>query len=131
MDTNPQAGYTIDHWDGDYPVQIKRPLVALLMAPEFETEIALGHKTITIREGWRDYNVGDKVVLCHTNEDNMGWAVMGQLTQVSRHLLKDVPVKDFNDDGMLGLEDAIKTLGRFYEGINGDSIVTVIRWKLL
>jgi len=129
MDTT--AGYTIDHWDGDYPVQIKRPLVALLMAPEFENMVMGGDKTITIREGWRDYNIGDNVVLCHTHETEKGWAVMGQLTRVTHHLLKDVSIKDFNDDGMLGLEDAIKTLGRFYEGINGDSLVTVIRWKLI
>lgn len=131
MDTNPQAGYTVDHWDGDYPVQMKRPLAALLMAPEFQDVVVSGDKTITIREGWRDYKVDEKVVLCHTNETDLGWAVMGRITQVSRHLLKDVALQDFHDDGMLSVEDAIKTLGRFYEGINGDSLVTVIRWRLL
>ncbi len=131
MNTPPQAGYSMDHWDGDYPIQMKRPLAALLMSPEFQDVIVSGDKTITIREGWRNYIVGEKVVLCHTNDIDLGWAVMGQITKVSYHFLKDVELKDLHDDGMLSLEDAIKILNRFYVGIKGDSLVTVIRWRLL
>lgn len=116
----------------NYVIPKKRPLVSLLMAECFFSSIFNGEKTITIREGWRDYHVGEKVVLCRTGTlDDVGWATMAKITKVSHCFLKEVPIQDLNDDGMATLEDAVQSLGEYYENINEKSMVTVIRWELI
>jgi hypothetical protein len=118
------------HWAGDFPIPMKRPLLALLMSDDFRTAIQNGEKSITIREGWRDYKPSEKVVLCCTNLES-NWAVMAKITNVTHCALKDVKIEDLNDDGMPTLEDAVASLGVFYEGMNEESLVTVIRWELV
>lgn len=124
--SNP-AGSIPKHWDGGFPVQMKRPLAALLMDNSFREDILDGFKKITIREGWRDYKVGEKVILCHVNSDS-GWATMAVLSDVQHCRLKEVSILDLNNDGMEDLDDAIRALSNFYDGINADSLVTVLKW---
>lgn len=107
----------------------KRPLMGLLVAGEENKESVLaGFKTITIREGWRDYHTGDKVLIgCHL----LNWATLAKVTSVNFYVLKDIPLKDLQDDGFPTLEDALLSLSAYYQNINEDSPVTVIRWKLI
>ena len=117
----------------------KRPLTALLMAEDFLSPIQNGEKTITIRDGWRDYHVGEKVVLCRCADmspmeegaADYGWAIMAKITSVKYTTLKEVSESDLNDDGFSTLEDAILSLGSYYADISEESFVTVIRWELL
>jgi hypothetical protein len=115
-------------WDNYNPVQ--RPLVALLMADQFRDDVLGGQKLITIRTGWRDYRIGEKVVLCYCDPVE-GWSIRGKITYVKQCQLKEVSLQDLNDDGMASLEDAIAALSQFYDDIDADSLVTVIRWQLI
>ena len=121
-------------WDGDYPVQIKRPLVAILMADGYKKSVIEGEKQITIRMGWRDYKVGDDVIICNPEfgfVDGHNWSVKGKITYVMHCMLKGVDKKDLLDDKFESLEMAIKTLSSFYKEVSPDSLVTVIRWELV
>ena len=40
--------------------------MGLIVADEFAEPIMMGDKNITIREGWRDYHSGDKVLIGNT-----------------------------------------------------------------
>lgn len=107
--------------------ELRRPMTALLIAPEYPMRNAIhrGEKTITIREGWRDYRIGDTVLIgC----DLAPWAVMGKISSVAHSTIRELTDPDFRDDGFESREDAVEKLGRFYKGINMDSKVTVIRW---
>jgi hypothetical protein len=105
----------------------KRPLMGLLMAEVFIDPIRIGEKNITIREGWRDYHTGDKVLLgC----PEANWCASAKITSVNFYSLKDVPPRDLEADGMPTVEDAILSLSAFYSNINEDSPVTVIKWVL-
>jgi hypothetical protein len=113
-------------------MSVKPPLVALLMADCFLEPICSGEKKITIREGMRDYKAGQKVVLCKCgNEDDIGWARMATITEVSVCTLKNVDIEDLNADGMKDLDDAVQCLRDFYPNVTKESPVTVIRWELL
>jgi hypothetical protein len=107
----------------------KRPLMGLLIAGEDSRDAVLqGHKNITIREGWRDYHTNDKVLIgC----PDLNWCVMAKITSVNFYALKDVPHRDLDADGFATVEDAIIGLSAFYDSINEESPVTVIRWQFL
>lgn len=112
-------------------MSVKPPLVALLMADCFLEQIFSETKKITIREGMRDYKAGQKVVLCKCgNEEDVGWARMATITEVSMCALRDVDIEDLNDDGMKDLDDAVQCLRDFYPDITEESLVTIIRWEL-
>jgi len=113
----------------NYVEQRKRPLSALLFAGrDLRDKVKSGTKTITIRNGWRDYQVGKTVILCCHLLD---WAKMAKITAVTHCKLNEVPLQDFLDDGMEGLGDAIDVLSGFYDDIDENSKVTVIRWQLI
>ncbi len=105
----------------------KRPLMGLLMADCFVEPIMGGEKTITIREGWRDYHSGDRVLIGCPEAD---WCAKAKITAVNFYTLKDVPIRDLEADGMPTVEDAVNSLSAFYPDITENSLVTVIRWTL-
>jgi hypothetical protein len=105
----------------------KRPLMGLMMADDFAEPITMGEKNITIREGWRDYHTGDKVLLGNVSGT---WCRQAKITNVNFYTLRDVPPRDLEADGMPTVEDAINSLSAFYSNINEDSPVTVIKWVL-
>jgi hypothetical protein len=114
--------------------ETKRPLVALLMADCFCDSICNREKEITIREGLRDYRVGEKVILCRAGDftqPECGWAFIAKITSVRHSPLNKVSVKDLNADGMKDLTDAVSCLQEFYPNISEKSQVTVIRWELI
>ena len=107
----------------------RRPLTGLLVAGEKLRDAVLsGKKTITIREGWRDYRAGDKVLIgCNV----LGWATMGKITSVNCTILKDILQKELEADGFVNVDDAIRGLSAYYPDICLESPVTVIRWELI
>jgi hypothetical protein len=107
---------------------LKRPLVALLLAPDdamWEAALA-SRKMITIREGHRDYQVGAKLLIgCHLK----GTAFMASVSGVRHCKMEDVTAEERAADGFGSLEEAIHGLARFYPHITTESPVTVLRWK--
>lgn len=108
-------------------MELKRPLQALLIAPdkEMRKEILEDIKKITIREGWRDYKPGFAVLCCHLDP----FCVGVDITDVRYCLLKDVKEEEHRDDGFQSLDDLLYGLRNYYKDINYESKVTVIRWN--
>jgi hypothetical protein len=106
----------------------KRAMMGLLMAGENNRDGTLGgYKTITIREGWRDYHTNDKVLIGSTE---LNWCVVAKITSVNFYMLKDVPIKDIVADGFADHEDALLNLQAYYQNLTEDSPVTVIRFQI-
>lgn len=105
---------------------LKHPLQALLIAPDhaMRTAILRGRKSITVREGHRDYRPGPVMLCC----EKVPWTAMVDVTSVRHCLLREVSAEELADDGFYGLEDAVAQLRRFYAHITADSPVTVLRW---
>jgi len=106
---------------------LKRPVQALLMSSSDDQWAAIlsENKKITIREGRRDY-VNGLVIIANTET---GYCVKADITDVKHYLAREVPKKDFRDDGYSSGEQMIDDLKTFYPKINADSSVTVIRWN--
>lgn len=106
---------------------LKQPLTALLIAPDQDMRYAIekGRKTITIREGHRDYKKGGLVMLCCHLEP---WAVQAEITVVRHCKLRDVTKQEWTADGFASQEDLLEQMRRFYPKLALDSEVTVIRW---
>lgn len=108
--------------------ELRAPVYGLLIAPEPDMREAVhnGEKTITVREGWRDYKAGAHVALfCH----KAPWAVMATLTEVRHTTVRELTLAECQDDGAQDQEDLLAGLKRFYKAMTMDSPVTVIRWK--
>ena len=105
---------------------MKPALQALLIAPDFKmrVDILFGLKSLTIREGHRDYHEGPAMICCHL----VPWAVMVQIISVRHCLLKEVTVLEYTADGFESPEDMLEGMRRFYKNMTLDSPVTVIRW---
>lgn len=108
--------------------KMKQPLVALLISPDerMRNNIVSGTKTITIRDGHRDYRRGQTVMLCCHFEP---WAVMADIKEVRHCLLSEVTQKELQDDGFKDVEDMLNGMRRYYPALEHDSPVTVIRWE--
>ena len=106
---------------------MKLPLYALLVAPEtkMREDILSGRKSISIREGHRDYQPGTSVMLCCHIEP---WAVMADVTSVRHCSARDVTSKEIADDGFLSFEDFLTRMRRFYPKFSADTLITIIRW---
>lgn len=105
---------------------MKRPLVALLFAPEFHAAIKNGEKEITIREGLRAYQVGETVMLCcHV----ASWCRMATVTRVVHQKFLDISLMDLLRDGFVGHETALTEMGKFYSDLNMNSDMTVIEFN--
>lgn len=107
---------------------MKKPLYALRIAadPKMRQAIIEGRKQITIREGWRDYEAGQPVMLCDHEEP---WTVMADITVVRRKQLFEVTTVEWLADGYADREEMLLDLRRFYPKIDWGSPVTIIYWK--
>ena len=107
---------------------MKSPLVALLFAPDEKmwTCIISGAKQITIREGRRDYQVGQPAMLCRHLCNHV---VMADIVSVRHCLLRNVTKKEYKADGFKSRSELLQGLRRFYPNLKMDSPVTVIGWK--
>jgi len=104
---------------------MKRALQAMLIAGEEQKEaVLLDNKTITIREGHRDYTPGPVMIGCHI----LDWAVLREIVSVRHANVSSVTVQEFTDDGFKSYNDMLESLRRFYPDLQFDSPVTVIRW---
>ena len=105
---------------------IKHPLQALLIAPDekMREKILSEDKTITIREGWRNYQKGYSVICCPIEP----WCVGIEIIDVKHCLIKEVSSTEFNADGYESREHMIEDLQKYYPKIGLESKVTVINW---
>ena len=106
---------------------MKSPLQALLVAPipEMREAILDGRKTVSIREGHRDYAVGKPVMLCCQIEP---WCVMADVVSVRHCLVRDLSKEELADDGFSSQGQMIREMRRFYPQMSSMSEVTFIRW---
>jgi len=107
------------------PKELKKPLQALLIAEPSQRLVIVGSKKITIREGHRDYTVGEPVMLCDHNES---FCVKAEITEVRHCLAKEVSKGEMRKDGYNSLSEMIEDLRTYYPDINENSNVTVIKW---
>jgi hypothetical protein len=108
---------------------MKPPLQAILIAgEEAQGRVEEGYKSITIREGTRDFEAGRAVLLgCHIT----GWAKMAIVTSVRFTTVGGLTSAEVQDDGFSSTAAVLDGLRKFYPDLKGDSPVTVIRWELV
>ena len=99
---------------------------ALLVAPgNMPGQILTGEKKITIRKGYREFEVGETIMIgCHI----ANWAVLADITSVEHVALEDVEVADYRDDGFKTYDSLVLGMQKFYPELQEDDIVTVIKW---
>jgi len=107
-------------------VKLKRPLQALLIAPDKKMgeDVLSGNKKITIREGWRDYQPALSVLCCPIEP----WCVGINITDVKYKSIKEVTPEEYLADGFKSRDELIEGLKKYYPNINLESKVTVICW---
>lgn len=107
---------------------MRSPLYALLLAPDLDERhnVEVGTKTITIREGHRDYQAKKPVMICCHVEP---WCVMADISSVRHCSLRDVTEAELRDDGYTDLDDMLSQLREYYPTLTPSSPVTVIRWE--
>lgn len=106
---------------------MKPPLVALLMAPVYHDAVECGDKIITIREGHRDYEADQTVMICcHI----ASWCVMGKIARVVHSELREVSPSDLEMDGFMNHEEALAVLRGYYPHMEMTSPVTVIEFEV-
>ena len=109
---------------------MRRPYVALLIAGEQGRRMCdKEQKTISIRQGHRDYQVDDILVLCcHL----AGWAgPLAKVTDVRHTIIEKVLAVEYMQDGFDNTSDMIAGLRQFYPGLDEETSVTIIRWEYL
>lgn len=104
--------------------ELKPPLVALLFTQELLEMIATGQKTITIREGYRDYQVG-RPVICFCDP----WGAMAEIESVRHCKLSEITKEEWEKDGFLSQQDLLEGMRGFYPTLTMDSPMTVITFK--
>lgn len=107
---------------------MKKPLVALLIAPDEQKrrDILTGKQFASIRMGYRDYEIGQTVMLCcHL----VPWVVQADITEVWCYHVRDLTEADCLAAGFDCIDGMIKSLKKFYPDINSQSLITVIRWN--
>lgn len=106
---------------------MKHPLQALLLDNNnvmVENTLA-SVKQISIREGDRDYRIG-QLILC--NPDN-NFCVMADIVEVRKCKLSEVTQEEWEADGFVSQEDLLTGMRIFYPDITLESTVTIIRWE--
>lgn len=110
------------------PLQLKRPLEALLISPDrvMRANAVSGQKKITIREGHRAHSKGPAILCC----DRWGpWAVMVDIVDIKYRLLSEVTREEWEADGFTSQDDLLAGMRVFYHTLELSSPVTVVRWK--
>ncbi|MEX1061675.1 MAG: ASCH domain-containing protein [Patescibacteria group bacterium] len=114
--------------NGSKPRQdLKYPLVAIEIDGHKAQLDTLDHiKEITIREGWRDYRPGTRVIL--TGGKDHPWCVEATVTQVTHCLLEELKAEEIKADGYATHQEALDDMRQWYPDLSMKSKVTVIRW---
>ena len=106
---------------------MKPPLQALLIAPdeEMREKILRGEKQITIREGHRDYRLGNCLLACPDEP----WCVEVNVTNVRHCLIGKISKEEYRADGYESQGRMLRDLRRFYPNIELQTPATVIQWE--
>jgi hypothetical protein len=106
---------------------LKRPMCALLIAPDHAVRLAVleGRKRISIREGHRDYQVDDRLMLCC---QIVPFDVMTEVIEVRHTSFAGLTDEELLDDGYNDRDLALEDMRRYYPLLDMESPVTVIRW---
>jgi len=107
---------------------MKPALQAILIASnnhQMKINVMTGYKSITFREGHRDYHVGP-VMLCDELES---WVVKANIYDVQHKILSQLTQEEWEADGFSSLEDTLGGLWVYYKDITMDSPVTVVKWN--
>ncbi len=110
--------------------ELLKPFAALLISPEVPMRQAIlaGDKTITLRLGHRDYQAGDKLMLCcHLDS----WAVMTTVVSVRHTSLAEVGQLDWEADGFDSHQEMVEGLECYYGPMIPQQNITIIRWGAL
>lgn len=103
-----------------------KPLQAILIAGEkSRDDVMQGHKTTTIRMGWRDYEIGFILIGCHI----LNWAVGAKVIEVTHYIFKDVPLKLLKKNGYKDFDVALSEMKKLYPTIEPMSKVTWVEWE--
>lgn len=107
---------------------MQHPLQAILIAGEIaRDDIIRGHKTTTIRNGFRAYRKGEVVMIgCHI----LNWCVMKTIIDVQHVLLNNEPttVQLYKKNGYGSFGDAYNELKKYYPDLQVDGPVTFVEW---
>ncbi len=106
---------------------LKTPLYGLLIAddPHMRLNLITGVKQISIREGHRDYRLGDVLI----GDSNNTFVVTATITEVKHILLSQVTREEWEADGFVSQADMLAKMLQFYPKITLNSEVTVLFWK--
>lgn len=105
---------------------LEKPLQAILMAGEKKRdEVMQGHKTTTIRLGWRDYHLGFAIIGCHV----LNWCTGVNITVVEHYIFRDIPLKLLQKNGYTDFADAMRDLKTIYPNIDPMSKITWVEWE--
>lgn len=102
----------------------KKPLQALLVAPEWHEMVESGEKTFTVREGKRMYEPGKAVLCC----DKISWCKAITIKTVQHCSMRDVVDEVAQNEGFSSKKELFEKLKEYYPQINWSSVVTVIGW---
>ena len=110
--------------------ELLRPFTTLLISPEVPMRQAIlaGDKTVTLRLGHRDYQRGDKLMLCcHLDP----WAVMTTVVSVRHTSLAEVGQLDWEAEGFDSHQEMVEGIERYYGPMIPQQNITILRWGAL
>jgi len=105
--------------------ELKKTLQCLLLSESLIDSAMNGEKTITIREGHRDYKPGRVILAC----PDIYWSKQVEVESVRHTTLDQVTEQEYIDDGFVSRTDLFEGLKSFYPELDLTSNVTVIRFK--
>ena len=105
--------------------ELKKPLQAILIAEDLQRPTIAGSKKITIREGHRDYRVGEPVILCDPDES---FCVKADITGVRHCRAYQVTEEEMRRDGYNSLQEVLESLRTYYPDLSEYTNVTIITW---
>lgn len=100
--------------------------VELLLASDLYVDVLAGAKTMTIREGIRDINPGDRLYIVDRDTDE-SYRTEVRVVEKYREF-DDVSLATLNADGFESWAAGLMVMRRFYPDFDGVSPVTVVRW---
>ncbi len=92
--------------------------------PQMRFNLITGVKRISIREGHRDYRLGDVLI----GDSENSFVVTATIVEVKHTLLSQVTREEWEADGFVSQEDLLAKMKKYYPKINLDSEVTILFW---
>lgn len=98
----------------------------LKLADDLMPLVAEGSKTVTVRKGARDIKEGDLLLEA---TDGTTPSLVVQVKKVVVRPLWNIPLWAVHGEGLLGWDDLMEGLKRFYPDVTEDSEVTSIEFE--